>query len=461
MRITITLILCACLQVMAGPADGLLPGHWRDLTNTHLRSVVPSPAPTGDPATIMTAWSGGAYDTDREQLIVWGGGHVDYAGNEVYTFGPMNGASAAWTRRTNPSAPDQDCGAAYGDGKPTSTHTYANLIYAPNVQKFYSMGLGSNYPCGSENGQIWSMNVANYTWDAQSANPNFGGNVQGAFSAYDSKTGNIWTRPFGSTNLRCFSPVSKTVVGTYGDGKYLEIYAIGAIDPTRHIMVSVGGYGSTQPTYCWDLDHPGTILTPTTTGDKSAETGGNRGFEFHPPSGKFVAWFGGTSVYTLTPPQNIQTGSWVWTKVNPASDNTVTPSSPASGGTYGRFRYIPSLDVFILVNSIDGDVYLYKLDYGSGVTKSALPSAAGLSLTASPNPFMANTSFSFNLKSRQRVDLSIYNPAGERIATLISGLQNPGLHQVTWAAPKTNSGLFVARAKLGDAVSVVKLFVLK
>jgi hypothetical protein len=34
----------------------------------------------------MAAWGGGAHDTKRDRLIVWGGGHGDYGGNELYAF---------------------------------------------------------------------------------------------------------------------------------------------------------------------------------------------------------------------------------------------------------------------------------------------------------------------------------------------------------------------------------------
>jgi len=40
------------------------------------------------------AWSGGALDTKRDRLVIWGGGHADYYGNELYAFylGPANGS---------------------------------------------------------------------------------------------------------------------------------------------------------------------------------------------------------------------------------------------------------------------------------------------------------------------------------------------------------------------------------
>jgi hypothetical protein len=34
---------------------------------------------------------------------------------------------------------------------------------------------------------------------------------------------------------------------------------------------------------------------------------------------------------------------------------------------YGRWRYVPSVNAFITVTSVDADVYFYKLSSGTGV----------------------------------------------------------------------------------------------
>jgi len=461
-KITILVFCMAAVRLLAGPIDGLLPGHWYEIPNSHLRTVVPSPAPAGDVTAIIDAWSGGAYDTDREQLIVWGGGHVDYAGNEVYTFGPMTSGSPAWTRRTTPSTADQDCGAGYADGTPTSTHTYGTLAYAPNVQKFFSMGLGANYPCGSESGQIWSMSMATYQWDAMSSNPSIGGGAQGSFSAYDSATGYIWVRPNASSNLKAFNPVTRTFAGSYGDGQYINIEMTGAIDPVRRIMVGIGGYGGGQATRCWLLNTPGTVFNPTTSGDKTPETGDSRGFQFHPLSGKFVAWFGGSSVYTLTPPSDLRNGTWVWAKVDPASGNTVTPTAENARGTYGRFRYIPSLDIFICVNSIDENVYVYKLDAaGTGVNGRRFTLSAGNLMSVSPNPFKSATSIAFANPARERAELSIFSVKGERVAVLLDREMEPGRHAVSWNAPAKSAGFYFAKLRLGNRTSTAGILALE
>ena len=44
-------------------------------------------------------WGGGAFDSKRNRLILWGGGHNAYYGNELYAFDLTN---LAWERITDP-----------------------------------------------------------------------------------------------------------------------------------------------------------------------------------------------------------------------------------------------------------------------------------------------------------------------------------------------------------------------
>src|SRR5215467_3275959 len=73
-------------RAAAGPIEDLQAGYWYEIPNSHVRQFLPNPVPPGNPAYLMRAWSGGAYDSKRDRLIVWGGGHGDYGGNEIYAF---------------------------------------------------------------------------------------------------------------------------------------------------------------------------------------------------------------------------------------------------------------------------------------------------------------------------------------------------------------------------------------
>ena len=78
-------------------------------------------------AGVMNDWAGGAYDSTRDRLMVWGGGHAGYGGNEVYAFSLATGA---WSRLTEPSNPITTCTDFYPDGRPASTHSYNFCNYS-------------------------------------------------------------------------------------------------------------------------------------------------------------------------------------------------------------------------------------------------------------------------------------------------------------------------------------------
>src|SRR5262245_35058305 len=124
-KLALPLAVSALLHVgnaHADAIDDLQPGHWYEVPNSQLEAVDPCPssdcswsAVEGVDA-VMNDWSGGAFDTFRDRLIVWGGGHGGYAGNEIYVFSL---STLAWERVSEPSDPvnkDEDYAP---DGAPT------------------------------------------------------------------------------------------------------------------------------------------------------------------------------------------------------------------------------------------------------------------------------------------------------------------------------------------------------
>ena len=375
--------LLASLGIQAGPIQDLAPGAWYEIPNSHLSSVVPNPAPAGDPANIMNAWSGATYDTDREQLIVWGGGHSDYSGNEVYSFGPMTSATPTWQRLTDPSPAQTGQTPTYDDGKPRSNHTYDLLVYHQGLKKMISFGLGSIWSTGGEILQIFGFDPGTKQWDPVSTYPLAKSDVQGTSAVYDPSTGLIWHRGQMDEVLESFNATTGAQA-TYHDGfGYVDIYYKAAIDPVHKIMIGVGGYNGGGPlgaqkvgVVVWDLTNPSNSFIAHTSGDNALENGSGIGLEFHPPSGTFIGWSGGGVVYRLTEPADLRNGTWIWQSISPAAGATPTAANP--GGTYGRFRYVPSQDVFVAVNSSAGDVFVYRLP------GSSAPSAPAIALSASP-----------------------------------------------------------------------------
>jgi hypothetical protein len=306
----------------------------------------------------MDAWSGGAYDTRRDRLIVWGGGHADYAGNEVYTF-DLN--SLKWQRLTNPSpysSPDSSSWDYNPDNTPVSVHTYDGLEYLPNVDRFWTHG-GSRWRSGYAHQLTWTFDFAALRWSRRADSPACA--QLEMVSAYDPVTGHVFVSgPASCSGFYAYDPVANT--WTQKSDRGVRYHQVAAIDPVRRKFVSIGdGY-----VYAHSLT-TGTRQTLNTTGATAILNETYPGFTYDSVSDRFVAWDGGPYVYVL----NMDTLQW--TRLSPTNSVTPTPSTP--NGTFGRWQYVPSKNVFIGVNKTDQNVWIYKLSPGGNSSPSAPPSA--------------------------------------------------------------------------------------
>lgn len=370
-------VACWCLAALSGLAqaqgtaiDQLLPGEWHEFPNSRLSAVNPCQTASGNGcawsgssgfASVMGAWSGGAYDTTRDRLMVWGGGHQDYAGNEVYAFGPLTSDTPAWTRLTDPST---DVGGdsstfVYPDGKPRSMHTYSYLEYVPPLDKFVSFGGVGPYPGVESTPRTFAFDLTELTWDMSSLATRPTGATNGGNAVYDPTVGNVWfVTGMGGARLTQYNPATNQWT-THAAAGYIQIYGMAALDTKRKRLVLIGGYGGQRQFFVFDLHSPDAAPTqPSSSGDPGGlalESAAAPGFAYDRASDRFVGWNGGAVVYTMDPV------SWVWTRVDPAASNTAVPDSANSTGTYGRFRYVPSKGVFVVVNRTSSNVFVYRL----------------------------------------------------------------------------------------------------
>ncbi len=330
-------------------------GHWTEIHDSKLTSVAATPSPGGAISKIM-AWSSAAFDSRRQVLLLWGGGHGDYAGNEIYAF---DIGRQEWRRLTEPSVADGERGETYADGRPRARHTYDYLEYVPGIDRMVSFGGAALYPHGvTASRQLAEFDIETRTWSVgrRESVPEVG-NMIGTHARVDPRSGDVFVLPSQQSRLLRYSPSADR--WTQGHGRtYVRVHSTAAIDPGRRFFVVIGsGGGAGRQALKWDLDRlgPATDLRPRTSGDVEIESAYGPGLDFHSPSGRFVAWAGGTDVYVLDP------STWRWTRVSPVPGNDVDPGPPSRTGTYGRFRYVESIDAFILVNAADQNVHLYRL----------------------------------------------------------------------------------------------------
>ncbi|MCK4815513.1 T9SS type A sorting domain-containing protein, partial [bacterium] len=78
-----------------------------------------------------------------------------------------------------------------------------------------------------------------------------------------------------------------------------------------------------------------------------------------------------------------------------------------------------------------------------------------------PNPFNPKTIINYELPTTLNVDLSVYNLLGQKVATLVSGKQSAGHHQVEWNAGDLPSGVYYYILKAGGFHDVKKMVLLR
>jgi flagellar hook assembly protein FlgD len=85
---------------------------------------------------------------------------------------------------------------------------------------------------------------------------------------------------------------------------------------------------------------------------------------------------------------------------------------------------------------------------------------------AAPNPFNPQTTISYSLGAAGDGELAIYDLAGRRVKTLVSGYVDAGQHEAQWGGRdeqgrRVASGVYLYRLVAGDFVETRRMVLLK
>lgn len=157
--------------------------------------------PDSNPAAVVHAWSSVAWDSTRGNLLLFGGGHANYAGNEMYVW---QGSDGTWTRGSLPSRMERYGSTAtfftVDNAAPQSAHTYDNNIYVPINDMFVTFG-GAAYNSGAgfvvKGPDGNPLPAGPWMWDPNKADPNKVGGTDGSGYNLASPGGNMWTNQYG------------------------------------------------------------------------------------------------------------------------------------------------------------------------------------------------------------------------------------------------------------------------
>lgn len=316
-------------------------------------------------ASVVSAWSGAAWDEATKKLLITGGGHADYAGNEVYSWDAL---TATFARLNNPTGAIGNTGTlndgldatvpGYFDGRPRAAHTYGNLPLRSGVMWNFQ---GSTYASGFGICAAWKFELNDWV---RHGSTTFGGSY--GSTLYDASRGKFIRISSGNSRPVWYDPVGDTTAQmthwTNNDAQ--EMY--GVIDTRRDLVVQFSKYVT-----LFKLDDTADAVVATQTGTvpdwvalSSVDNPSRAGIVYDYANDRYLVWHGTASIYVLTPPaigQNPLTANWVWSTISPAEGNLVTPSNDADNGTYGRFWHSPSLNCVGVVNAVNEQMYVFAL----------------------------------------------------------------------------------------------------
>lgn len=330
---------------------------WNQLANTQMRSVCPSIL-SGSCQNVTAAWSSGAFDTKRNRLIIFGGGHTDYVGNELYS---LNLSNLTINRLTDPGQPFATaCQAAIAGGtQPNSRHTYDGLVYIAAQDQLFVFGGSLACGSGTFGTDTWTYNFASSSWQQRTpAGPTPAANP-GAVASYDPVTQLVFLQD--RRQLFSFNSATNTYTALSGDNccDIRNYSQTSVIDPKRRMMVIIGQGDA----YIYDISGTGSYQQQNlvTTGGAAIVNQDYPGLAYDPVTDRIVAWIGGNIVYSL----NLDTRAW--TSVTYAGGPSAMPN-----GTFKRWTYSAASGVFVVLNSVDTNASTFRLS--SGVADSTAPS---------------------------------------------------------------------------------------
>lgn len=366
------------------------------------------------PGAIVRAWSSFAWDSAGGNLMLWGGGHANYAGNEMYIW---DGATGNWERGSLPSRLDANSFVVDGMA-PQSAHTYDNNIYLPVNNMFLTFG-GAAAPGGGNFRKTDGVDVSRagpFLWDPDKADPNkVGGSTGSGWDTTDvAEGGNMWIDRQGQwTGMEAPGYINGTSAYRSEDGRdvvyvtadrqasgfpSLYRYTLGNVRIGEHdswetigtSRNSVGGKGAAtidslhnlyirtatvagpydSDLMIWDLDkanaanprgNPDIGINLVNADGTDFIITGNYGIGYDSVNNKIVLWDGedgGGTVWTadvITDETGNVGPNTTWTVHGVESSTPDHPHGNFSTGVLGKWHYDESLGAFIALDELSNE----------------------------------------------------------------------------------------------------------
>ena len=341
--------------------SGLAVGQWFQIPGTALSSVAPSPTPpgnTGSQSKVQT-WNSFVVDTRTSKVYsVAGGGHNDYAGNEVDEL-TLELAQPAWTQKLAPTPSGQltNCQSYYADGRPTSRHSYYGVTLDIVNDRIMLFGGAPWCTGGGFHSAVSSYNIGSNTYNGAGTHPSIinqgiATGEGGAAYALDPLTGDVYKAMFSNYAKWTRASNSWSTITAGGGPNGHE--TMSAMDTTRGRVLYVGG-ASSNDHHLYTLSNS-SFSAITLNGSSAASiAGAEKGALIYvEPVDRFFVRLAaaGATVYMIHP-----TTFEVTTLAT--TDGGTIPGTQS--GPFNKFLYVPRLGGAVYVPSYSGNAWFLRL----------------------------------------------------------------------------------------------------
>ncbi len=353
-------LLLMPLSVLAGavPAAAQLPPStgWFQIPESSIR---PHCFP-GVPGVVgcdglTAAWNGGVFDQARNRLVLWGGGHSDYFGNEIYVIDLNTLTTSRLTDPGRPYAGDSCVDALVGGAQPNSRHTYDGITFIDHTDEMFSV-FGSLAPCGGNAGGTWVFNFTRGTWtkltpSGTAPRPLANDNT----ATYDPVSGRVFVYAAQEGFLYRYDRTANSWTRLTSSFSTPRTAAKAVIDPRRRRLL-IAGAGEIK-SYDIAAANP-SARYPSLSGCSSIAKAHYGGLVYSPTIDRIVGWNGGDTITLL----NLDTNSCT-TQTFAGGPSRLIKSW--DNGIFGRWQYSVASNVFVYYGDVDHNAFVLRIQAGS------------------------------------------------------------------------------------------------
>ena len=342
----------------AGPLPAWLASakvfEWREIPGTRLDESEVWKNYKAAPGTLgkygILAYSGGTVKTKRSEFFISGGGHQDYAGNEVYSI-VLNTDAPSWVRRNNPSTELADNKPYYPDGRPAGRHSYWAIQFIDRKDRLMFFGMA---PWGVKPGSYGTVDGFDPTInDYEPA---------GTYASQDGLGGpdgvgrdaeeNIYTHSGRTGNLYKWTLATNTWENLGYRGAYQHNTPF-AVDTKRNRMFRPPS-GSSKAGY-YDLNNQGALSLLTLTGPAAQAAVGPAQVVYDPVNDVFWLWKRNDATLYRVEAETFHT------TVQPVQGALPRVAyKDARHNIYGRFNYVPELRGLLFMLDASGNMFFIR-----------------------------------------------------------------------------------------------------